>query len=30
MLIGRHYQESTIYRAAFAYEQSVDWKTLRA
>ncbi len=29
MLIGRHHQESTIYRAAHAYEQSVDWKTLR-
>ncbi len=28
MLIGRHFDEATIYRAAHAYEQSVDWKTL--
>jgi amidase len=26
MLIGRHYDESTIYRAAHAFEQSGDWK----
>jgi amidase len=26
MLIGRHYDEKTIYRAAHAYEQGVDWK----
>ena len=30
MLIARHHQEATIYRAAHAYEQSVDWQTLRA
>ena len=28
MLTGRHFDEATIYRAAHAYEQSVDWKTL--
>ena len=27
-LIGRHFDEATIYRAAHAWEQSVDWKTL--
>ena len=27
MLIGRHYDESTIYRAAHAFEQGVDWQT---
>ena len=28
MLIGRHYHESTIYRAAHAFEQSGDWKAM--
>ena len=28
MLTGRHFDEATIYRAAHAFEQSVDWKTL--
>ena len=28
MLVGKHWQESTIYRAAYAFEQSVDWTTL--
>ena len=28
MLVGGHFDEATIYRAAHAYEQSVDWKTL--
>jgi amidase len=28
MLVGRHYDESTIYRAAAAFEAEVDWKTL--
>ena len=28
MLIGRHYEESTIYKAAYAFEQSDDWKTM--
>jgi amidase len=26
MLIGRHFDEPTIYRAAYAFEQSTDWK----
>jgi amidase len=26
MLIGRHYNESTIYRAAHAFEQLGDWR----
>jgi amidase len=26
MLIGRHWDEGTVYRAAYAYEQSVDWR----
>ncbi len=26
MLIGRHYTEKTIYRAAHAYEQGADWR----
>ena len=26
MLIGRMYDESTIYRAAHAFEQGVNWK----
>jgi amidase len=26
-LIGRHWQESTIYRAAHAFEQAGDWRT---
>jgi amidase len=28
MLVGRHFEEQTIYRAAHAFEQSVDWKRL--
>jgi amidase len=28
MLVGRAYGEPTIYRAAYAFEQSVDWKSL--
>jgi amidase len=28
MLVGRHFDESTIYRAAHAFEQSGDWKTM--
>jgi len=27
-LIGKHWDEFTIYRAAAAYERAVDWKTL--
>ncbi len=26
MLIGKHFDEATVYRAAYAYEQSGDWK----
>ena len=25
MLIGRHFDEPTIYRAAYAFEQAGDW-----
>jgi amidase len=25
MLVGRHYDEATIYRAAAAFERSSDW-----
>jgi amidase len=28
MLVGRHFDEPTIYRAAHAFEQSGDWKTM--
>jgi amidase len=28
MLVGRHFDEPTIYRAAYAFEQSGDWKTI--
>jgi amidase len=28
MLIGKHYEESTIYRAAAAFERSGDWRTM--
>jgi amidase len=28
MLIGKHFDEPTIYKAAFAFEQSADWKTM--
>jgi amidase len=28
MLIGRHYSESTIYRAAHAFEQLGDWRNM--
>jgi Asp-tRNA(Asn)/Glu-tRNA(Gln) amidotransferase A subunit family amidase len=30
MLIGKHCNESTIYRAAYAYEQSRDWMKITA
>lgn len=26
MLVGRHFDEATIYRAAYAFEQSGDWR----
>jgi amidase len=28
MLVGRHFEESTIYRAAHAFEQASDWKKM--
>jgi amidase len=28
MLVAKHFDEPTIYRAAFAFEQSGDWKTM--
>ena len=28
MLVGNHWKEATIYQAAHAYEQAVDWKKL--
>jgi amidase len=27
MLIGKHYDEATLYRAAHAFEQGTDWRT---
>jgi amidase len=29
-LVGRFYDESTIYTAAHAFEQKVDWKSIAA
>ena len=28
MLIGKHFEEATIYRAAYAFEQSGNWKKM--
>jgi amidase len=28
MLVGKHFDESSIYRAASAFEQSADWRSL--
>jgi amidase len=28
MLIGKHFDEPTIYRAAYAFEQAGDWKVM--
>jgi amidase len=28
MLVGKHFDEPTIYKAAFAFEQAVDWKKM--
>ena len=28
MLVGKHFDEITIYRAAHAFEQAADWTTL--
>jgi amidase len=30
MLVGKAFDEETIYRAAAAFEKGVDWKSLRA
>jgi amidase len=30
MLVGKHYAEPTIYRAAAAFERGVDWKSITA
>jgi amidase len=30
MLVGKAFDEETIYRAAAAFENGVDWKGLRA
>jgi amidase len=27
MLVGRHHDEASIYRAALAYETATDWRT---
>ena len=28
-LVGRPYDEPTVFRAAYAYEQATDWHTMR-
>ena len=28
MLVGRHFDEPTIYRAAYAFEQAGDWRQM--
>jgi amidase len=28
MLVGKHWDEAKIYRAAYAFEQSTDWMTM--
>ena len=28
MLIAKHFDEPTIYRAAYAFEQADDWRTM--
>jgi amidase len=28
MLVGKHFDETTIYRGAYGFEQAQDWKTL--
>ena len=30
MLVGKFYDETTIYRAAAAFEERVDWKSITA
>jgi amidase len=28
MLVGKHFEESTIYQAAHAFEAATDWKKM--
>jgi amidase len=28
MLVGKAFDEATIFRAAYAFEQACDWKTM--
>jgi amidase len=28
MLVGKHFDEATIYQAAYAFEQATDWKEM--
>ena len=28
MIVGKHFDETSIYKAAFAFEQSHDWKKM--
>jgi amidase len=28
MLVGKHFDEPTIYKAAYAFEQAGDWKKM--
>ena len=28
MLVSKHYNEATIYKAAYAWEQAYDWKKI--
>jgi amidase len=28
MLVGKHFDEPTIYRTAYAFEQASDWKQM--
>ena len=30
MLVAKHFAEATIYRAAYAFEQSGDWRRMTA
>jgi amidase len=30
MLVAKHWQESTLYRAADAFERAGDWQTMGA
>ena len=28
MIVGKHFDETAVYKTAYAFEQSADWKTL--